>query len=239
MKKAGIIFTLVAATIGFSFAGDNACGEYEQFTNGAVFTVTSYNAKGKLESTVTSKVNNVSTSGTMTKADVHAVIKDSKDKETTQADYTVSCDGGEVKMDMKAFATAATAQQSKDMQMSFEGNTLNYPKNMTVGQSLGDATMKVNISSNGSLVMVTTINIKDRKVVAKESKTTSAGTWECFKITYTEEIGSVMTSMNMSIPIKPRQVTEWYSFKVGAVRSEFYKNEKLESYNELTAFSKP
>jgi hypothetical protein len=39
--------------------------------------------------------------------------------------------------------------------------------------------------------------------------------------------------------MKPIKVVEWFSFKVGTVRSESYRNEKLEGYSELTAFKKP
>lgn len=239
MKKSAILFSLLTAAIGFSFVADNPCGDFEQFKTGTVFTTTNYNAKDKVESTVTSTVKSATNTATGVSATINAVMKDGKDKETMNADYTVTCEAGEVKMDMKAFAAGAASQQGKDMQLSFEGNTLNYPKTMSVGQTLPEGNMKVNMSSNGTLAMTMDIRIYDRKVEAVESKTTPAGTWQCYKISYTSEYKSVMVAMNMTIPVKPRKTIEYFNYKVGSVRTETYREDKLEGYSELTSLKKP
>ena len=239
MKKTVILFSLLTAAIGFSFVSDNACGDFEQFKTGTVFTMTNYNAKGKAESTVTSTVKSATNTATGVTADINAIMLDSKSKEINKVDYTVTCEAGEVKMDMKAFAAGAAAQQGQDMQMTFEGNTLNYPKTMTVGQTLPEGNMKVNMSSNGALMTTMDIRIYDRKVEALESKTTPAGTWQCYKISYMSEYKTVMVAMNMTIPVKPRKTVEYFSYKVGSVRSETYREDKLEGYSELTSLKKP
>lgn len=237
MKKTGIFFALFAAAICFSFVSDNACGNFEQFKNGTVFTMTNYNGKGEAQSTVTSTVSNVANTATGTSANIHAVIVDSKDKELNKVDYTITCEGGEMRMDMKSFASSAAASQGKDITMSFEGNTLNYPKTMAAGQALPEANMTMTASSGGSVVSTTKIKFYNRKVEAVESKTTTAGTWECYKISYMQDYEMSFSGMN--IPGQARKSVEWFSYKVGTIRTESYKGDKIESYSELTALKKP
>jgi hypothetical protein len=110
---------------------------------------------------------------------------------------------------------------------------------MKAGDNLADGTVTMTVSDKKSaqVISTTTINIKNRKVEAVENKTTPAGTWECYKITYTSEFVSLVSGM--TLPIKPRTTTEWFSFKVGTVRTESFKNGKSEGYSELTKFNKP
>jgi hypothetical protein len=239
MKKTTFILSLITAAIGFSFAGDNACGNFEQFNKGTVWAMSNYSDKGKLQSVVTCTVKEVTKTTTLTKADIHAVITDDKNKESSNVDYTVSCEGGFFKMDMKSFAAAASAEQAKSMKIEMEGNTMDYPQTMTVGQKLPDGEITMKLSSDGSLVMTNVIKYHDRKVEAIETKTTSAGTWECYKISYIADFESTMAMNGMKLPVKPRKTVEWFSFKVGTVRTESYKSDKMESYSELTTFKKP
>ncbi len=240
MKKL-IVLLACAASLQLSAQG---CAEYEQMKKGVVYTMTSYNAKDKVTSTATTTVNDVKTSGTATTADLTQVVKDEKGKETGTMNTTVSCDGGTFSIDMKNFTSPDQTRAYKDMNMTFEGNTLQYPSNLSVGSTLPDGTLKMKASDkkSGAPFGETTITITDRKVVAKESMTTSAGTFECYKITYTFNFESMMImpgGQTMNMPgLKPRQVTEWYSTKVGAVRSETWKGDKMEGYTVLTELKK-
>jgi len=49
--------------------------------------------------------------------------------------------------------------------------------------------------------------VKDRKVEAKESITSEAGTWDCYKITY--NIESKIAIMGAGVPMN-LQATEWF-----------------------------
>ncbi len=60
------------------------------------------------------------------------------------------------------------------------------------------------------------VSITDRKVAGKETVTTSAGTWECYKITYKSKI---TMKIGIGIPIK-MDVTEWYAPGFGVVKTE-------------------
>ncbi len=238
MKKSVLIAVAAVAFIGgSSFSYFTECGSFEQFTEGVTYTMTNYSEKGKVESTVDGKVSKVVTGVESTKATVDVVMKDAKGKESRTGSYELTCTGNSYSMDMKNFITPQQKEAYKDMDIKMEGDMLDYPSNMTAGMDLPNGTMKMVVTDKGTEVNNTTILIHDRKCQAIESRTTPAGTWECYKITYTMDI--TMKIGTMTMPIKPRTATEWFSFKVGAVRTESYKNDKLESYSELTAFKKP
>jgi hypothetical protein len=60
------------------------------------------------------------------------------------------------------------------------------------------------------------IDITNRRVNAKESVTTPAGTWNCFKITYHTKM---LMKMGIGIPMNS-DITEWYAPGFGVVKSE-------------------
>ncbi|TND01573.1 MAG: hypothetical protein FD123_4233 [Bacteroidetes bacterium] len=238
MKK---IFLLLA--LAFSVpAIAQTCGDFEQFNKGVTYTMTSYNGKDKVTGTTTTTVDNASKTATGASADLTQVTKDEKGKETGTIKSTVTCDNGTYSVDMKSFVSPEMKEGYKNMDLKFEGNALNYPPTMAVGQTLPDGQVKMMAAQNGAAFGTTVVDIKDRKVEAKETITTGAGTFECFKITYTIDLNSMMilpTGGEMKMPgLKPRQVTEWFSFKVGAVKSETWKGDKKEGYTVLTALTK-
>lgn len=238
MKK-NLFFVLAALVFvsASSFTLLNDCGTFEQFQQGVTYTMTSYDAKGKVNAINNSKVTKVETGTESTKATIDFTATDAKGKESGKGQFELTCAGGGYKMDMKSLITPQQKDAYKDMQLTLEGDMLEYPANMTAGMALTGGTVTMDVTDNGQAMNHTTIVIKDRKCVAVESRTTPAGTWECYKITYTSEITTKVGMM--TLPIKPRTCTEWFSFKVGVVRTESYREDKLEGYSELTAFKKP
>jgi hypothetical protein len=240
MKKYIILATsIVTLAAGSAFTMLSDCGTFEQFNKGVTYTMSNYNDKGKLESTVDGNVIDVVKTATSTSATIDVVTKDGKGKDLGKGQYKVSCTGGKFSMDMENFISQQSKDAYKDMDFKIEGNTLDYPNDMKAGDNLADGTVTMTVSDKKSaqVISTTTINIKNRKVEAVENKTTPAGTWECYKITYTSEFVSLVSGM--TLPIKPRTTTEWFSFKVGTVRTESFKNGKSEGYSELTKFNKP
>lgn len=238
-KHITIALALVTIVVASSFTVFVDCTSFEQFTQGTTWTMSNYDGKGKLSSRVDCNTTKVTTGLDAITADVSAKFFDGKGKENGSSDYTLTCSGGDYEMDMRNFVTPEMKKGAgKDMEIKIEGDMLEYPSTMKAGDALPNGTMKVMIvTKDGQVTSTTNILIKDRKCEAVENKTTPAGTWECYKITYTMEM-SIATAM-MTIPMKPRTATEWFSFKVGSVRSESYKNGEMESYSELTAFKKP
>jgi len=238
MKKSVIIAAAAVAFVGgSSFSYFTECGSFEQFNEGVTYTMTNYSSGGKVESTADGKVSKVVAGVESTTATVDVIMKDGKGKDIGTGSYELTCKGNTYSMDMKNFISAQQKEAYKGMDIKMEGDLLEYPSGMTAGMALPNGNMKMIVTDKGTEVNNTTINIHDRKCVAIENRTTPAGTWECYKITYT--IDMIMKVGVMTMPIKPRTSTEWFSFKVGAVRTESYKNEKLEGYSELTAFKKP
>jgi hypothetical protein len=93
---------------------------------------------------------------------------------------------------------------------------IEYPANMKVGDHLKDATLDMNIDNQGmkqNVNMVTT----DRTVVGKESITTSAGTWDCYKITFNSKI--TIKTMGIGMPFN-FEGTEWFAPGFGIVKTE-------------------
>ncbi|MBE2206244.1 MAG: hypothetical protein IAE84_01600, partial [Saprospiraceae bacterium] len=79
----------------------------------------------------------------------------------------------------------------------------------------------------GVTIMTLRFDITDRKVVAKETITVPAGTFDCYKITYTFTTKTILS--------KAFSVTSWHNEKAGVVRSETYdKKGVLESRSELS-----
>ena len=106
------------------------------------------------------------------------------------------------------------------MELNISGTALEMPKQLTVGQSLPDAEAEIEVRNNGFKMMTMQHTVTNRKVEAKESVTTAAGTFDCYKISYDFEF-------------------KWVSEGVGVVKAEYYnKKGKLESSEELTKFQK-
>jgi hypothetical protein len=78
--------------------------------------------------------------------------------------------------------------------------------------------------------MTMVVKVYDRKVEAVEDVTTPAGTFSCYKLSYTVESKTMFTIIAKS--------TDWIAKRVGVVRSEsFDKNGKLTGYMVLKSMN--
>ena len=97
-----------------------------------------------------------------------------------------------------------------------------------MGQELPDAELLLTMSM-ASVNMKMTVNMINRKVIAKEKVTTPAGTFDCFVLNNETEVN---LGMKMKMSSK-----EWLSKGVGVVKTEEYDdNGKLLSKSVLTKF---
>jgi hypothetical protein len=135
---------------------------------------------------------------------------------------------------MKLMMPQQQAESSKDMEMSVEGADKEIPGDLSVGSVLKDTQVKFSFKSKTGTpmpMMNMSVWITDRKVEAKESVTTTAGTFECFKITENAEVKTIFK-------IKTKTAT-WFSKEAGIVKTESYKdNGKLAGKSELTELTK-
>jgi len=194
-----------------------------------------FNAKDKQTGTITYKVTNVTTDGAFTVATVHMDMTDEKGKALNNGDYTFKCKADEFMIDMHNFLSGQL-DAYKNMEVKGDATYLEFPKDLTVGGTLPDGTMHMDIFNNGTLFTTMDINITNRKVVSKESVTVPAGTFDCYKISSDNSIKT--TTMGIGIPITSSTI-DYFSVGNWFVRSETYnKNGKLTGYMVLSSFKK-
>jgi hypothetical protein len=222
-KTSILICTLLISLSGIC---QDICSTYYPFKEGTKFQITNFDKKGKKQSVIDYEITNI----TNNVAKITTKIFDDKDKEITSTTYQITCDGNGLSIDFKSMMNPDLFKQFKDMDLDISGTNIEWPNNLKVGQTLKDAELNMTMNMAG-MKMNMSINVVDRKVNAKESITTNAGTFDCFVLSYTTEM---KMGMNQTFTAK-----EWISEGVGVVKSENYnKNGKLMGYSELTSFNK-
>jgi hypothetical protein len=228
------LLLILLVTFVFQVNAQNCNDGFYPFYEGASWVTTSYNAKGVPSNIENYQIKNVTTGTNSLSAEVLATIIDSKGKDTSVVDYTMSCLNGVVKINMEKIMSNQLKNnpQMQNMELKFVGDDMEFPSALVVGQTLPDSKLKVEMYNAGTLFATMNITATNRTVAAKESITTTAGTFECFKISTTYN----MEMMMMNVPIKNTfSSTEWISKGVGVVKSESYdKGGKLLGYNLLT-----
>lgn len=218
--------------VGLLLLGNQAfaqCNEFYQLKQGSEWEMESYNAKGKLSGINSQKVIGYTATTNSFSAKVHSVLTNEKGKELMNGDLDFRCDNGIVLIDMRNFVNEEQMKAFESYEMKIESDNLEMPNSFSVGQTLKDGSMTMT-AMNSPMPMNMTVMITDRKVVGKESITTPAGTFECYKISSNS---TFKTKMGITITIT-YAVIEWVAPKVALVKSESYKKDKLQSYTILT-----
>ncbi len=231
MKKAIFVF---ASLIFIQNIYAQDCNQsFYAMKEGTKMTMTSYNDKGKATGTNETLIKSIKADGANFEATIEASFQNSKGKSQGDAQsFKVKCDNGTIKMDISSMTMAAFPSQMKNMEISITGDGIDIPANLTEGMALSDGSTAIKMSTNGMTFMNMKFNVKNRKVEKKESLTTAAGTYECYKITYDMD-SKVMLE-------RSSKIVQWFAKGVGMVKSETYNQKgELESYMELTKFEKP
>ena len=179
------------------------CANYYYLQNNKTIEMTILNKNGKESGKMTYVVSDSKKSG--------------KGKTISKATNNVKCENGVMQMNMKTFIPAAQMEQMKAGTATASDVYLEYPANMNVGDQLKDGQFNMDYESTSGLKSSIEISITERKVAGKESVTTPAGTWECYKITSENKIVSKIAGIG--IPIR-MSVTEWYAPGFGVVKTE-------------------
>ncbi|MTI41844.1 hypothetical protein [Fulvivirga lutimaris] len=219
MKKILLFMFVMAYAVGVYAQ----CNPYYNFKEGASWEITNYSAKDKVTGRQVNTIKSMEDLSNGWKAEMNMKSYDKKDELVIDKDIEASCENGVIKLDMDRFFPEETMQAFKDMDMTIETENLEIPSDLSVGMSLNDASLKL----SGSIPFKMEVNITNRKVEAKESITTPAGTFDCYKITYTINTKSIMSMETSGV--------DWIAKDVGMVKSENYKkNGKLQGYSLLT-----
>jgi hypothetical protein len=175
-----------------------------------------YNKKGKVSGKNVYSISNVTKTGNTVTSTVNVEMFDPKGKSISKATNNIQCTGGVLMMDMKMFIPSAQQEQMGTASASANNVYLEYPSSMKEGDVLKDGQFNMDFKSNTGIGGSVSVAITERKVVGKESVTTPAGTWECYKITYHSKINMKII---VGIPIN-MDVTEWYAPGFGTVKTE-------------------
>ncbi len=211
-----------------------SCNPYFSIREGVKSTYESYNAKGKVVSRSVNEFKNVSGSGNQLKATLLSQVLDVKNGNVTgssESDWL--CENGVIKFTMNAMAIEGVDMSNPAIEVLVDGDEMELPSVLDVGQTLKDVSYHVKMSVSGINMMDRNFDIKNRKVDGRESVTTPAGTFDCVKISYTTE--STGKSGNTS---KPLQTAIWYATDVGMVKTENYKDGKVSSSQVLVKIEK-
>lgn len=209
------------------------CGnEFFTFTEGTEWEMSNFDKKGKLQSKSRSKIVSLNERGGEVFIEVEVTVEDEKGQQMEMGSntFTMSCKDGVIHMDFSQFVPSESFASMPDTEVTFTGDNLEYPSSLRVGQTLKDA--NVNISVKSVINMNMNFIITDRVVMGKETITTSAGSFDCFKINSTTQMKSKMINSESSS-------VDWVAKDVGTVRSEsFNKKGRSQGYSELTYFKK-
>lgn len=206
---AGFIGLLSSASLG------QDCNTYYFLQDNKTIEMTIYNKKGNPDGKQVYTVSNVSKNGGNTTATVNSEMFSQKGKSLAKGHSEIVCSGGVMMVDMKMQLPQAQQEQFAKADVKAEKIYIEYPVNMKVGDKLKDATLDMSIDNSGmkqNINMVTS----DRTVAGKESITTSAGTWDCFKITYKSKI--TIKTMGIGMPFNI-EGTEWFAPGFGIVKT--------------------
>ena len=189
------------------------CSNYYYLQDNKTIEMTISNKNGKESGKMTYILSNSKKNGNAVTATVNSEFVDTKGKTITKATNNVKCENGVMQMDMKVFIppsqTSGTATASDFY--------LEYPARMNVGDQLKEGHLSMDSESSGGMKSSIEIAITERKVDGKESVTTAAGTWECYKITSKNKITSRIAGIGIPITM---MVTEWFAPGFGVVKTE-------------------
>jgi hypothetical protein len=227
MKSINLIIALFFGTI--LFAQD--C-HYEELAKGTFWVITSYDKKGKIESSSAQTVKYIGESEKGIEYFIHAIIRDKKDKESHEMDFSMLCKDGEFIMDLTKSLPAEAMASLESMEVKITGDGLKYPSNLYTGAQLPDARVNIKATVSGMTMMDMTSEVSNRIVEAKETIVVGAGEFECFRIRQTTTIkNKIMNSVTEEV--------QWYAPRIGVVKAQFYNKKGAEDgYMEVTEYKK-
>lgn len=224
-----IISLLLSCFTGYLTShAQGVCSKYYPMEEGTSFQLTSYNSKDKIMSIVNYLVSETSAIPGGQQSTILTEIMNNKEEITATSEYDIVCENDLVSVDFKSLMGPDMYSQFPDMDMEVSGTALQLPNNLSEGQSLPDADMLAVINITPMKMRLTFI-MTNRKVVGKESITTTAGTFECVVLSYDYE-----SKFGVKVTGTAKQ---WLAEGVGLVKQEDYnKKGKLVNKTVLTKF---
>lgn len=223
------IYLIIIALLLTSIVKAQDCRKTLFLKEGNILEYTQYNKKGKAVSKATHETISVIHDLQISTATIKVTSEDIKGKDSFTTEYNATCREGLFTIDMDRFFDLSKLQEYEDdMIVEITGNVLEFPKGAVAGDKLNDGSITVRVANEGFTVITMIMDVKNRKVHQKESITTTAGTFNCRKVTFDfySKVGILRFQGSG---------TEWYQDDKVLVKSESYnKRGKLISSAELT-----
>jgi hypothetical protein len=224
------IVTAIPFLLLLGYSSFSQCNNFWHIEQGSVWEYEMFDKKGKSNGKNHQSVTSFESTASGFKAVVHSVMTSDKGKELATGDLEYTCDNGTIYLDMRKFIPEQQYKALENYEVQVEADKLEIPSTLSVGQILKDGEVTVT-ATNSPVPMKMTVNVVDRKVVAKESVQTPAGKFDCLKIT---SKSIVKNHMGIAMTFE-FSATEWIAPKVGLVKSESYdKKGKLNGSSVLS-----
>ncbi len=196
------------------------CPPYYPMHTGDSYEMSNYNAKGKLESTMTMTV----LEGDGNSAEILTQNKNEKDDLVSEVQFEVRCTEDGILVDMASMAPSSNMNQYEGMEVNISGDQLDIPANGKAGDKLEGGKMEFQILNNGVPLMTMEYYITHRKIDGFEDVECPLGTFKCMKISYDMEFRGILSTTMKTI--------NWFSPETGIVKTATYnKKGKLQSYS--------
>jgi hypothetical protein len=190
---------------------------YYFLQNNKTIEQTFKNKKGKETGKQVYTITIAAKSGSTSTATVNSELFSEKGKSISKATNNIKCIAGVLMMDMKLFIPSAQQEQMGTAAATASDVYLEYPVVMNEGDLLKNGDFSLDYKTAAGMAGNVSVSITERKVTGKESVTTPAGTWECFKISSNQKI--TIKIAGIGIPIKAN-VIEWFAPGFGVVKTD-------------------
>ena len=148
----------------------------------------------------------------------------------------VQCSKGTLWWDMGLTGPAALVQKIRSFQVRTQQASMVYPDSMQKGDSLDDGYMEMDLDLEGKTISREQMSITDRKVEGMDRITTPAGTWNCYRISYTARLRTSLLGIGIPLVFRYR---EWFAPGFGLVKRQAYrKKNKLSGSLILVSIQK-
>ncbi len=212
-----LFVSLAACLFFFSASVAQDCAQFYFLQNNKTITMASFNKKGNETARQVYKVTNVQQDGSAVTAELATELFDKKGKSVATSNSTVRCENGVMLMDMKMSIPTQQNEQFANTDVKVDNFYIRYPSSMKVGDQLENATMHMEMNTGTGVTQTMDMEVTERKVEGQESVTTTAGTWDCFKISFKSR--TRIKTMGIGIPVNVDGV-EWFAPGFGIVKTE-------------------
>lgn len=222
------LLIVIAALIFAPVTAQTNCSKYYASKPGRKLIHKVYDKRERLSMTTEYNVESATPSGIQ----MNFNLWDKRGEHITGGKLALGCDNRTTYLAPESIMTDLLSQY-EDMEYTVTTtDRLAIPNHLEIGQTLPDAS--ASISLNAQILAINfDIVLSNRKVVRREQIETPAGTFDCYVITYDNEMRGALASRNY-------QCTDWIAEGIGMVKQETYKeNGRLMSkslLNEVTDF---